>query len=52
MTNNVFGTKILTTTKQKSKHKNPCQSRRSNLRALTTHSDTLPLDHESTEHID
>jgi len=49
MTNNVFVTKKTekntTTTKQKSKHKNPYQRRELNPRPLAPQSDALPLDH-------
>jgi len=46
MTNNVFLTKKSENkTKQKSKHKLPCQSRELNPGPLTTQSDALPLHH-------
>ena len=42
---NVFGQKSKNTTKPKSKHKNLCQSQKSNPVHLALQSDALPLDH-------
>jgi len=49
MTNNGFRAKQIknTTTKQKSKHKNPCQSRETNMGRQAPKFDALPLDHRN-----